>query len=350
MAQIRIDTEQVRETGQRLSAEGDHLAQIGQELERAIGGLDTGAWDGRSRARAAPLLNRVRPENARLADELDRLGRKLVRVAEVFEAEDGAAARNFGVMTWSIFDTKGTSEIQSNDENSIGKSQDIGIFHSISNAAVDAAKFLAPGFAVLATEWLPEKVKINSKTWFIGREHKLWPERRGRPRKNKPTKQLRIAAWEDQVWEDGSTGHTKLGGVRFGGKTEAQALKGEVGLGVDFEGGKSMVGFYGGATLITAGASGVIGDTDFGLGAGLDVTVGEAEAFVGFKDGNVGAKIGGSLVSAEGTVGMNIAGWNIGLSGEIGVKFELGIEAGPNARVHLGPFSFGLNIGEALGS
>ena len=104
MTRIRIDTEYAREIGRRIISEADYVAQIGNELQNAIGSLDTGAWDGRSRARAAPLLDRVRPDNARLADELDRLGRKLVRVAEVFEQEDGTAARNLAGMGWVKFE------------------------------------------------------------------------------------------------------------------------------------------------------------------------------------------------------------------------------------------------------
>lgn len=103
MAQIRIDTEHTREVGRRLIAEGDRLAEIGHELQRAIGSLDTWAWDGRSRWRAEPLLSRVRPESTRVADGLDALGRKLVRVADTFEQEDDTAARNLEGMGWVDF-------------------------------------------------------------------------------------------------------------------------------------------------------------------------------------------------------------------------------------------------------
>ena len=127
MTRIRIDTEHAREVGRRLMSEADYVAQIGRELQNAIGSLDTGAWDGRSRARAAPLLNRVRPENARLADELDELGRKLVRAAEMFEAEDGAAARNFGDLGWVEFDvsSKIPSEFIDSNDARIESFQDI---------------------------------------------------------------------------------------------------------------------------------------------------------------------------------------------------------------------------------
>jgi hypothetical protein len=49
VTQIRIDTEHAREAGRRLIAESDRLAEIGHELQDAVGSLDTGAWDGVSR-------------------------------------------------------------------------------------------------------------------------------------------------------------------------------------------------------------------------------------------------------------------------------------------------------------
>jgi uncharacterized protein YukE len=104
MAQIRIDTEHTREVGRRLIAEGDRLAEIGHELQHAIGRLDTWAWDGHSRRRAEPMLSQVRPESARVAEGLDALGRKLMRVADVFEQEDNTAARNLEGMPWVDFE------------------------------------------------------------------------------------------------------------------------------------------------------------------------------------------------------------------------------------------------------
>jgi len=220
-----------------------------------------------------------------------------------------------------------------------------------------AVQLLAPGFGVWVTKWLPEHTKGGVDLGFVGREHKLWPERRGRPRKNRPERKLRIAAWKDDLWEtdpEKGKGHTRLGGVRLGGKAEAKAFKGELGGGIDLEGESKMAGLYAAGTVFTAGASGVVGSTDLGLGVGGDVTVGKAELFAGFKDGRVGAKVGGILASVEGTVGANVAGWNVGLTGEVGVKFELGLDIEiskyKKTRVYLGPFTIGLNIGEALGS
>jgi hypothetical protein len=52
------------------------------------------------------MLDQVRPESARVADELDHLGRKLRHVAETFEQEDNTAARNLEGMGWVDFETK----------------------------------------------------------------------------------------------------------------------------------------------------------------------------------------------------------------------------------------------------
>ncbi|RLC77682.1 MAG: hypothetical protein DRJ03_26460 [Chloroflexi bacterium] len=80
------------------------MAEIGRELQNAIGSLDTGAWDGRSRARAEPLLGRVRPESGRVQHQLEELGYKLMRVANIFEQEDDTAARELEGMGWVEFE------------------------------------------------------------------------------------------------------------------------------------------------------------------------------------------------------------------------------------------------------
>jgi WXG100 family type VII secretion target len=92
MTQIRIDTQHAREVGRQFTAEGNRLAEIGQELQGAIGSLDTWAWDGHSRRQAESMLGRVRPEGAQLSQQLADLGHQLVRVADAFEQADGQSA------------------------------------------------------------------------------------------------------------------------------------------------------------------------------------------------------------------------------------------------------------------
>lgn len=362
MTRIRIDTEHTREVGRRLNAEGDRMAEIGHELQRAIGRLDTGAWDGRSRRRAEPLLDRVRPESERVADGLEELGRKLIRVAETFEREDSTAARNLKGMPWVDFEAGEVGGrapgVASGIWPGIGGGTAIGgavgggapwqgDSLTFPAAVSGAESSLRPGYTTVG---LPtESVDIDSSLAFLGREHKLWPERRGRPRKFRP--KIRATLLEGEMWGKEAKGHARLGGLgRVGGKAELQTMHGEVGVGVDWEKKGATVGAFAGGTLFSAGASYVLGDTNLGLARGVEVTAGEAEAFVGYHKGQVGAKVGGTIVSGEAVAGLNVAGWNVGLAGEAGVKFELGLTVGKKTRVHLGPFSVGLNIGEALGS
>ena len=102
MTQIRIDTEYTREIGRRLIAEADRMAEIGRELQHAIGSLDTGAWDGRSRARAEPLLSRVRPESEWVKHQLEELGRQLFRIADAFEQADSQSAAGVDTIPWFV--------------------------------------------------------------------------------------------------------------------------------------------------------------------------------------------------------------------------------------------------------
>lgn len=103
MTQIRIDTEHVHEAARRLVTEGNRVAEISQALWHAINSLDTGAWDGISRARAESMLWRVRPEGESVAQNLETLGKKLMRVAATFEEQDHTAARNVGDLGWGEF-------------------------------------------------------------------------------------------------------------------------------------------------------------------------------------------------------------------------------------------------------
>lgn len=203
----------------------------------------------------------------------------------------------------------------------------------------------------LSAEFLHDTPGLNfGNLLVLGREHKFWPERRGRPRAQDRDLKARVALVEANVGQWERKQSAELGGVRLGEKIGAEFLEFEAGAGLNVEKGRGTFGGYIGGTLASTGFSYVLGDTSRGVGAGLDVTVGEAEAFAGYKDGQLGVKAGVNLLSTEGTVGANIAGWNIGLVGGIGAKLELGLEVGEKSRVYLGPFTVGISIGEALGS
>lgn len=100
MTRIRINTDHIRQVGQRLIAASDDLAAAGHELQSAVDGLDTMAWSGVSRMRAEAVAAQVRPRSAQLAEEVGALGRALLRAADTFEQQDANAAHALAGMGW----------------------------------------------------------------------------------------------------------------------------------------------------------------------------------------------------------------------------------------------------------
>ena len=91
----------------------------------------------------------------------------------------------------------------------------------------------------------------------------------------------------------------------------------------------------------------VMGDSDFGLTRTLGFKALSVDGFAGIKDNAAGASIGANLISLEASQGVNIAGYNASITGEVGLKEEWGISFGPHTEVDAGPFSLGFNIGKA---
>jgi hypothetical protein len=109
-----------------------------------------------------------------------------------------------------------------------------------------------------------------------------------------------------------------------------------------------VVGAYGNAYAAKASVLGVLGDKDLGLTGKGELTAGEFEGFAGYKDGNIGATIGVNVISAELEAGANIAGVNVGIKGEVGLKAELGFKIGADGIEAKFPlFSVGLSFGGA---
>lgn len=123
---------------------------------------------------------------------------------------------------------------------------------------------------------------------------------------------------------------------------------GTAGVGLRKINGKWMLGAAGeayGGRVKVEGA--MVGDRDLGWTGGVEAKALSASGFVGYQDGSVGGKVGVNLISAKAETGVNVAGWNVGVSGEIGLKLELGFQVGKKTEIKLGPFSVGFNIGDA---
>jgi hypothetical protein len=92
---------------------------------------------------------------------------------------------------------------------------------------------------------------------------------------------------------------------------------------------------------------GVAGSENLGLSGGMGINALKGEGFIGIKDNSLGATIGGTLVSVEGETGVNVAGVNVGVTGEIGLKAELGLQIGPKTKIKLPFITLGFTIGGA---
>jgi hypothetical protein len=162
-------------------------------------------------------------------------------------------------------------------------------------------------------------------------------------------------------WKDGTPYAKPSIGIKYGigkgalfGDAKApdgiSAVGGEYGVELSVEGfKKGKLGIFG--DYYTAKAQGDMifaGDKQLGLTGAGEVRALSAQAFAGYKDGTLGASIGGSLVSAKGEIGANVAGYNVGVSGEVGLKAELGFKVGKKGvEIKLPLITLGFSFGGA---
>jgi uncharacterized protein YukE len=125
------------------------------------------------------------------------------------------------------------------------------------------------------------------------------------------------------------------------GKWEVGAKVGADKKGVD-------AGLYAEASVFEAHESKVFGSSMFGFTTTGAVAAGTLEGFAGMKDNSVGASVGGSVASLDLGVGLNLFGYNIGLSGGAGLGLQAGFKIGAKTEAKLGPFKLGVSIGKAV--
>lgn len=155
-----------------------------------------------------------------------------------------------------------------------------------------------------------------------------------------PEIELKIGTDERSVW--GKPGEDGLRGV--GGFVEGGVEVGTKGV---------MIGAGGEVYAVKGEWDGaLVGNKEYGVTGGVEVKGLSAEGFGGLRfDGKgqqIGASIGGTLVSVEGSLGGNVAGTNLSLTGEAGIKAELGLVIGKKTEIKLPFFSFGLRFGDGV--
>lgn len=131
-------------------------------------------------------------------------------------------------------------------------------------------------------------------------------------------------------------------------KGKYQVGYGEAGIGLGVNGDKKFtIGPYVEGTVAKGELTNVYGDKNFGYTETLEGKALSVEGFAGLKDGSVGATIGGTLVSVQASKGLNVAGVNVGVTAEVGLKAELGFSIGKQTKIKLPFVSFGFSFGGA---
>ena len=336
---IRVDPEQLQTIAEKFWAALSEIDEVGNMISRADNQLDVGSFEGSTRAHFESNIGTATTKLRSLQTETSDLAQFLESAAQRFADADNEDLQSIS----NLFSNAPQGPLTGLLPGLVG----VGGFYGLGALAgnyMDASSSTELSWVNTSLE-----PSFSSDLFGLTREHKIFPERRGRPRDFDPS--VKVTAWEDELWEaPENSGSIAWGGLRLGGETHVKVGGHEGGIKAGLDDGDLTIGPYIGGTIFAVGASGVIGSTDAGLAGGIDVKAGEAEAFIGVKDGSVGAKIGGKIVSAEATVGGNINGTYVGVVGGIGLEFELGISIGKKTRIDLGPFTIGLDIGKAKGA
>lgn len=169
-----------------------------------------------------------------------------------------------------------------------------------------------------------------------------------------PNFQSNGKVWELQTSKNGKFSHgltTKYGIQKalYGDPTKDGISLFGVDAGIKGGMGKDgfTIGPHGEVYAAKGQATAVLGDSDFGLTRTWGFKALSADGFAGVKDNTLGASVGANLISLEGSQGINIAGYNASITGEVGVKDEWGIKLGEHSEVDMGPFSLGFSVGKA---
>ena len=96
---------------------------------------------------------------------------------------------------------------------------------------------------------------------------------------------------------------------------------------------------------VTGGS--VLGTQNAAITGGGELAGPAANAYVGVKDGSIGAEAGYSLAGAKAEAGFNIFGWNVGVVGEADLGAGIGASIGRKTSVKIGPFALGITFGRA---
>jgi WXG100 family type VII secretion target len=313
---VQGNYEQLQQVATRFQRQSEQIAQMEAQMRRSMQKLES-SWEGRgSQAFAREMSSLTMPGVVRLKNALNQANTITAKIANTLKQAEEEAARLFngngsgggpgGAPGGSTGGDPGGGTPGTGGGTSGGGTP--------SGAQAEEPKGIL--------DYLKSKVTI-----FGGDQ--------GEKGKFSPELGFKLGA-EGALWGDPSKNGFSAGGGEGG-----------IGFGLNDKGG--YVGAYLEGYVVQGKLEGtVIGDKQFGGTAGISGKLLSGEGFIGYKDGQLGAKIGGSLASAQGDIGMNVAGYNVGVTGEIGLKAEAGFEFGKKGvKISLPLFSIGISFGKA---
>lgn len=299
--EIRVDYARLQQVATQFARQATAINQMQQQVKRRMGQLQ-GAWVGQgSAAFFAEMNDKVLPATDRLQRALRDASKTTQQIAQLMaQAEEDAAAPFRGQASFA--------------GQGAGGGAGGGGGGGGGGAAGGDSSF-----------W--DNIKGEGKIWELDRRNT------DQPSKFDPELTVRYGV------SGAVTGHPDEEGV--------SVLGGSAGIQGGFNSKGLQFGPYGEGYVLQGKTEGVFGDENFGLTGGLTGKTLAAEGFAGIRNNSLGASIGGTLVSVKGEAGTNVAGVNVGLTGEIGLKAELGFQIGQETKVKLPFVTVGFNFGQA---
>ncbi len=332
---VRVDYEALKQIAQGFSQQADATRQTLQTIQRAKDVLEAGDWIGQG---ATAFYNEmhgdVLPTITRLVRAFEAGNQAALQINQTMKAAEDDAARVL----------RGDGARGGGAAAAPGQAGAAGAGGASAGQPGQAGGGAAPGSGGETTggagesggfmHWLGEKAKLEPDGKLFEFDFKKGGEG-GSKSPFSPELAVKYGV-AGSVWGDDEA---KNGWAAVGGGAGVK-------FGMDKEG--PIAALYAEAYGFSAkGETLFAGDKDLGVTGAGQVKVLAGEAVAGFKDGSLGATIGGTLASVKGEVGANVAGYNVGVSGEVGLKAELGFKIGKKTEIKLPFVTLGISFGGA---
>lgn len=330
---IQAQYERLDTIAGRFGQEAEKNAALAQQVALAVQTLQNGGWEGKGAAAFfAEMEATTNPALQRLIHALEEARTATLNIKQIIQTAEQEAS--------APFNAAGSNGTGSSTGPSGTTSPQPGVF--------------PPGFTPIpgqpgappSVAPIPKPATTGSSFWDRFRaKDDFWAfdsakgadgSRKGG--KFSPGIKATFGTEESSVW-----GNPKGDGVAVVGGYGEVGLKANLDDGVMIGGGGE---FY---TVKGEWDTALVGDKEYGVTGSVGFKGPSAGGFAGFqfdrKDQAIGASIGVNAVSVDGSVGGNVAGVNVSLTGEVGLKAELGLKIGRRTEVKLPFISFGLKFG-----